>query len=245
MGNKLYHIAAVTALLFISCSKIEDGCTEKGVLSEITRTVDLFHQIQAEDRIDVELIHDPSRLGQILLKGYANLLDGVRIEVNNDRLILSDANRCKWLRELDNRVLCQVYIDSLSELYSLDDASFFSSDTLPVNELYFNHNSTSDQKLLLDIGTLYFDHREAGEVRLRGNCDIFVATMYETGKLQAREMPADIVYVYHYGLNHVYVSPLNQLDCHIENTGNVYYHLDPQNGVNVSGRGSGTVERIF
>ncbi len=245
MGNRLYHIATVIALLFLSCGKIEDGCTEKGALSEITRTVGGFYQIQAEDRLDIELIHDPARKGEIILKGHANLLDGVRMEVNNGRLILSDANRCKWLRELDNRVLCQVFIDSLSEIHSYDDAAFFSLDTLPITQLYFEHISTADQNLILDIGTLIFDHREAGEVRLSGNCDILVATMYETGKLRAKDMHADLVFVYHYGLNHVYVSPIGQLDCLIENSGNVYYHLDPQNGPNVTGRGSGSVARIF
>lgn len=245
MGNRLYHIATLIALLFLSCSKIEDGCTEKGALSEITRTVGMFHQIQAEDRLDVELIHDPSRQGEIVLKGYANLLDGVRLEVVNGQLILSDANRCKWLRELDNRVLCQVYIDSLSELCSKDDAAFFSLDTLPIIQLYFKQISTANQNLILDIGTLIFDHREAGEVSLSGKCAIFVATLYETGKLQAKDMPADLVFVYHYGLNHASVSPRSQLDCLIENSGNVYYHLDPQNGPNVTGRGSGSVERIF
>ncbi|MHB1277770.1 MAG: GIN domain-containing protein [Bacteroidia bacterium] len=245
MGNRLYHIATLTALLFLSCSKVKDGCTEKGAMSEITRTVDLFYQIQAEDRLDVELIHDPSRKGEIVLKGYANLLDGVSLEVNNGRLILSDANRCKWLRELDNRVLCQVYIDSLSEIHSIDDASFFSLDTLPLTRLYFKHVSTADQDLILDIGTLIFDHSESGQVNLSGSCDVLVATMYETGKLQAEDMPADFVFVYHYGLNHASVSPLSQLDCLIENSGSVYYHLKPQNGPNVTGRGSGTVERVF
>lgn len=245
MGNRIYHIAAITALLFLSCSKVKEGCTEKGALSEITRTVAPFHQIQVEDRLDVQLIHDPSRLGEIVLKGHANLLDGVSLQVKDGRLLLSDANRCKWLRELDNRVLCQVYIDSLTELYSMDDAAFFSLDTLPLTELNFKQWSTSDQHLILDIGTLYFDHREAGEVSLSGKCAILVATMYETGKLNAKDMPADFIFIYHYGLNSVSVSPKLELDCLIENSGDVFYHLDPQNKLNVTGRGSGSVERVF
>lgn len=245
MGNRLYHITAIIILLSLSCSKVKDGCTEKGALTEVKRQVDLFYEILAEDRLDVELIHDPSRKGEVVLKGYANLLDGVSLQVTNGRLILSDDNRCKWLRELEDRVLCQVYIDSLSEIHSMDDAAFFSRDTIPLKELYFLQSSTADQNLILDMGTITFDHREAGKVTLSGTCDILIATMYETGKLDAKELSTDLVFIFHYGLNHVSVSPRSLLECLMENSGNVYYHQDPQNGVKVTGRGSGTVQRIL
>lgn len=245
MGNRLYHITTIILLLSLSCSKVKDGCTEKGALTEVKRQVDLFYEIIAEDRLDVELIYDPSRKGEVVLKGHANLLDGVSLQVNNGRLTLNDDNRCKWLRALEDRVVCQVFIDSLSEIHSMDDASFFSKDTIPLKELYFLHKSTADQNLIFDMGTITFDHREAGKVTFRGTCDIIIATMYETGKLDAKEFPSDLVFIFHYGLNHASVSPRYLLECLMENSGNVYYHQDPLNGVKVTGRGSGTVQRIL
>lgn len=245
MGNRTYHILALVVILASSCSKLKEDCTEKGEYTRLVRQVSPFNTLQAEDRLDVELIQDPLRVGEIELVGYGNLFDGIRCIVENGNLYLRDENRCKWLRELDTRVLCRVYIDSLKHITNKDDAMIFSSDTLSFNELVLTEKSTSNVNLLLKTGTLTVEHWDAGEVILNGKGAIFIGTIYETGKLNAKNFTTENAYIFHYGLNSVSVKPRFVLECTIENSGSVYYHLNPLNAPDVKGRGSGNVVPAF
>ncbi|MBI1222206.1 MAG: hypothetical protein GC180_06335 [Bacteroidetes bacterium] len=242
MGNRVYHIAAlIIGLHFLSCNKIEQDCTEKGDFATIVRQTGPFHSIQAEDRIDVLLHFDPSKLGTIELSGPGNLFSGLRTEVKGDLLMLQDKNRCKWLRSLKDRIRCDVYVDSLQYLYSMDDASFSCEDTLFADHITMIHKSTHDQNLNIQVRAFWLQHWQAGQVNVKGACEVLEIINYETGEYSGAELDCNDAFIYQYGLNAIHIRAEKRLTCKMENTGDVYYHVKPVDTLIVSGKGPGEV----
>jgi len=246
MGHRIYHIAALILLLFGACSKAKEDCTEKGAYATIERSLDGFHAISVADRLDVKLVHDPARLGTIELSCFSNLFSGVHSEVKEGMLYLSDHNRCKWLRELDTRITITVYVDeNLDFLYTLDDASFTTSDTLQFDFLQMDHRSTKNQFLRLNGTRFWIEHYEAGEVILEGITPVIKVTSFESGVFDGRNLHSDDVFVFHYGLNKIHVNASRILECRIENTGDILYYQEPSNSLLIKGDGKGKLLRAF
>ncbi|MDX5431521.1 MAG: DUF2807 domain-containing protein [Bacteroidota bacterium] len=228
-------------LLTVSCQKVQEDCTRKGEQATIVRSVETFYGVDAGDRVDVILVKDPAKHGTIELSGPGNLFSGLRTEVHQDILKISDHNRCKWLRSLKERVRCTVYIDSLHLLYSRDDAAFHSQDTLYADHIIMDHRSTHDQSLLLNVRAFWLQHREAGTLNVSGKCDVLEVINYETGVYNGRNFQSNDAFVYQYGINAIHLSPKKRLTCQVENSGDILYHLAPVDTLIVSGRGSGSV----
>lgn len=246
MGNRIYHISALIFLLFISCQKVQEDCTEKGDFTRIERSVSDFHAVSVADRLDVILVTDASKKGIIALEGYGNLFSGVRVEVKEGTLFLSDHNRCKWLRSLKDRIAITVYIDDkLDFLYTLDDASIQTQDTLRFDFLQFDHRSTHNQFLQLDGTRFWIEHYEAGEVLARGRAGVIKVTNFETGVFDGRGLQCEDVFIHHYGLNKIHAMAERTLECQIENSGDILYYKIPSNSPQLSGQGTGQLLRAF
>lgn len=246
MGNRIYHIAALIFLLFCACGKVKEDCTDKGYYTQVERAVEQFHAISVADRIDAELVSDPSKKGTIELHGYGNLFSGVKTEVIDGTLYLSDHNRCKWLRELEDRVRIVIYVDdSLDFLYTLDDGSFTTRDTLRFDFLQMDHRSTKEQYLHFDGIRFWIEHYEAGEVRLDGKADIIKVTNFETGVFDGSKLLSEDVFIFHYGLNKIHVNAKRTLECRIDNIGDVLYYQEPSNTPQIQGTGKGRLVRAF
>ncbi len=246
MGNRIYHIAALIIILFCACGKVEENCTNKGAYAQIERQVKPFTAISVADRIDAELVRDAAKKGSIELLGYGNLFSGIHSEVKEGTLYLSDHNRCKWLRELKTRIRVIIYVDdSLDFLYTLDDASFTTRDTLRFDFLQMDHRSTKDQTLHFDGIRFWIEHYEAGEVRIKGKTDIIKVTNFETGAFDGSELLSEDVFIYHYGLNKIHVNAKRTLECQIENVGDVLYYQKPINNPLKQGAGKGQLVPAF
>lgn len=245
MGRFIYFVLIVFSFWGSGCSKIKEDCIEAGVEITQTRVVEAFEKIKADNRMDIWLVQDSSKAGTIELFGPANLLDGITTVLVNGQLQISNDNRCKWLRELDKRIQCTLYVADLVYIEAIHNATFQNADSLKLHNLTIEQRSTGDIKLLLNVGTLTINHRESGVLELKGHAAIFIPTLYETGRLDSKLLKSEIIFAYHYGLGRLDVYPLYEMHLTVENKGNSYYHHEPSNQLTVKGSGPGKLIKAF
>lgn len=246
MGNRIYLISLIVFAAFFSCRKGMEDCTNKpGAETLIIRKLSRFDKIRIGDRFDVAIVQDTSRIGEVELFGAPEITGGIVTRVENGQLTVEDKNHCKWVWQMAKRLKVTLYVDSLSRIELTGNVSLVSTDTLHLDALFVDHRSSGHQYLTLDIRELNLDHREGGTFNLFGKAQVFVPTIYETGKLDARFFPVNHLYIYHYGINRADVNALIDLSCRTENKGDTYYHFQPSGTLEVYGRGPGKLIRAF
>lgn len=216
---------------------------EPGVLKTDIRWLAPYEQLRLQDRFDVYLIQDSQQAGKAVITAPTNLLHGIVTKSENNRLVLRNNNKCRWLREMNKRIKVELFVANLSSIISDDGCALICADSLYFKNLKVEQRSTFNLQLKGRIGTLELASFEAGEVTLSGYSAVLILTNYETGAINAQEMLSDFTYVFHYGLNKCEVKPAIELEAYIGNKGNVYYHQIPSAELLRSGNGSGSLIR--
>lgn len=122
-------IAFLCCLLGIACAK-EDGVCLKSIGKESTKEISLenFKHLEINHKIDVELYHSSSPKAQIFTG--ENIIDGISLKVENNTLKIDNYNRCNWLRNLKQKPLVKLYVDSLESLTFYGAGNLVAKDTI-------------------------------------------------------------------------------------------------------------------
>lgn len=228
-----------------SCKKDSppDCFKSVGAKKTITRSVEAFHALYLNDKIDVYLHQDSSKDFRIMLTGGKNILPKIRTEVKNGTLYLEDENTCQWVRDLSNRTRLDVWIKDLDniELHGLSTMNMEKQIRLYDTEV--NFFSSADQNWNIYLNELTLNHRGVGDIVISGRAAVYIPTLYFVAGADARKMEADFAFVYSYTTAEAWVQPVKGLGVFIYDTGNVYYTREPWKHIVFEKNGPG--ERVY
>jgi hypothetical protein len=121
--RKLYFISLL--LLFWSCSKDE----------EVVKTFDLekFNKIEFDDSFEVRF--HTSQEFRIVASGTDRFIDELNVISQGDSVFVENKIKRAWLRPESNKVILDVYCDSISEIRANESCDITSVDTLRSDDL--------------------------------------------------------------------------------------------------------------
>lgn len=214
---------------FISCEKPSDCIESSGDTVLKIVPVLAFSKIKVYRGIQVFITQGP--VYKVEIKAGSNFIDNIEVRQNGDQLILTDDVSCNWVRNYGET---KIYITTptLEEIYSKTDRSISSIGLLSfpnLNIISFDKDAdgesgagTGDFYLELDSNSITINNNNVSCFFLKGTTnEANFNFYYGDGRLDAANLIAQQVKVYHRGFNDMIVNPIQSVTGILNSTGNL------------------------
>ena len=234
---KKYVLFVLLIAVFNSCEKPSDCVESTGTI--ITKEVEVlpFKRIKVYRGIEVVITQGAEYKVQI--EAGENFIDNVEVRQNGDQLIFKDETSCNWVRSY-GRIKVLVTTPTLEEVYSKTDRNISSNGVLAFDNLTFisfdkdadgeSGAGTGDFILNVDNTTLNIHNNNVSRFYISGETDNANFNFYfGDGRIEAQNLTAQNITVYHRGSNDMIVNPIVNLGGNLYSTGNLISKNIPQN----------------
>lgn len=227
---RLFKIFAVFSLLFSSCDIADapECLTSPGKIVQKEMVLEPFSQVAVFGKIKVYI--EQSDKQEVILEAGENLLEEVSAEVIDGKLILQDRNDCTFFQPtyepiVHLKVPDLTYIEnSGNRMIEGKGMLHFPSVVLRSNNYAKNPEvyTNGDFKFELDSKNIRVSGDDFSNFYLSGKTGYLVAQFWAgDGRLEARELEADSIQIFHRGTNKMILNPQNALRGEIRSTGDV------------------------
>ncbi|MBL0341913.1 MAG: DUF2807 domain-containing protein [Bacteroidetes bacterium] len=238
------NILIVFSLLF---TVLNSGCKKDSMCNclkktgdEITETRNLapFHSLEMKNNVDVIIVNDTFFSAKITCG--KNLIDGIKTEVIDQQLIISNINKCNWLRDFENKFVIEVTVPVLEQVVTRGSGNLYCKDTIRGERLLAESwNGTGELNFLLNYKSAEFKiHTGPADMLAAGklvDCYVYNAG---NGFFKGFETYPDYCLVISKSTGDCEVRAIQKLSVEIEYNGNIYYKGNPaQIEEAISGKG--------
>jgi hypothetical protein len=227
MKKFLFYIVLIVA--FNSCEKPSDCVESTGAIVTKDVAVLPFKKIKVYHGIAVVITDGPEYKVQIV--AGENFIDNVEVIQNGDQLIFKDVTSCNWVRAYGTTKIL-VTTPTLEEVYSKTDRTISSNGVLTFDHLTltsFDKDAdgeagagTGDFILALQNNSLTINNNNVSRFFLSGQTNTATFNFYfGDGRIEAQDLIAQIITVYHRGSNDMIVNPIQSITGTMNSTGNI------------------------
>lgn len=216
--------------VFSSCSK-EGGCfTSKGESTRQNFSLSEFHAIEIPMNVSVQII--PSDEHKMEIHSYENIISTIQYCISNDKLVITQSSDCSMLHSYQN-ALIKIYAKNIHTIESKTQFSVTSLDTitypyLTLKTSFPTESASTHFDLIVDNESVYVEDNQVGFFKLSGKTKKLEAKLFGgNGVVNARDLVADAVAIYHRSNQNIHVKPIKVLDAIIGSVGNVYVYQIP------------------
>ena len=219
----------VCVLIFSSCEKPSDCVESSGetIIKDIP--VLPFKKIKVYRGIQVVITQGSEYKVQI--EAGKNFIDNVEVIQNGDQLIFKDEASCNWVRTYGQTKI-HVTTPTLEEIYSKTDRDISSIGVLTfpdLNILSLDKDAdgekgagTGDFHMEVNNNTLTIANNNVSRYYLSGQTNNANFNFYfGDGRIEAQNLIAQNVKVYHRGSNDMIVNPIQSVTGTLNSTGNL------------------------
>lgn len=219
----------VIVLVFASCEKPSDCIDDFGntVLHDVP--VSPFKRIKVYKGIEVVITQGPNYKVQI--QAGSNFIDNVEVRQNGDQLIFKDQTSCNWVREYGQTKIL-ITTPTLEEVYSKTERNISSNGVLTFPSLVitaFDKDGdgetgagTGDFIFSLNNESITINNNNVSRFFLSGQTNNANLNFYfGDGRIEAQNLVAQRVAVYHRGSNDMIVYPVQSVTGILNSTGNL------------------------
>ena len=219
----------VCVLIFSSCEKPSDCVESSGetIIKDIP--VLPFKKIKVYRGIQVVITQGSEYKVQI--EAGKNFIDNVEVIQNGDQLIFKDEASCNWVRAYGQTKI-HVTTPTLEEIYSKTDRDISSIGVLTfpdLNILSLDKDAdgekgagTGDFHMEVNNNTLTIANNNVSRYYLSGQTNNANFNFYfGDGRIEAQNLIAQNVKVYHRGSNDMIVNPIQSVTGTLNSTGNL------------------------
>lgn len=197
--KQLFLVFLVFGLLS-SCKKEENRrCFKAGgeIVTLVRPITESFEKLKLNPRIEYVLVQDT--VNKLVLKGGQNLLAFVTAEVSAGELVITNTNRCNFLRDYSRKIRCEVHFTNVWNVHfegtePLTCASKIVTDWF----VLLVRDGAGPVNLNLDCSTFYGTMSHGyGDMTLKGKCkylnlNIRSNTFCDASQLQVEDSMAVI-----------------------------------------------------
>lgn len=227
----LFKITRIPAILLVltlfSCKEGAQPWESFGDIVTETRSLQNFHEVELNGKMICYLTQDTTAEESINIQFGSNVLKGVISAVDQGKLTVTDRNKGRWLRNLDTQMVCTLNVHQISKLQINHNVKLICLDTISSPRLEIGMMSTEKQFLKLNCGELFGGMKQTGTVVMEGKGVIFSWSCERDGRLDARNLVSDDVYIWNFTKHDVWVNPNKQFEAYTFNKGNIFYFVDP------------------
>lgn len=222
-------VFVIALLLSVSCSKNNPGDCFKsaGTITSETRTAVPFTDLHMTNNVDVFLSYAPTY--SIEVRAGKNVIPGIKTEISDSTLTISNENSCNWIRSYNSPV--EVYL----EAPQLDSIFYAASGNLTsVNQ--FTNNSlvlevlegSGSISLWLNTEKSWMNlHYGTADLSAKGYSHISYLSSGGYGPADLSKLNTEFTFMTNNSTNICRVKANLQLHVNIFNVGDVYYSGDP------------------
>ena len=214
---------------FLSCEKPSDCIESSGPTAVKIIPVLAFKKIKVYRGIEVFIKEGPEY--KVEIKAGSNFIDNIEVRQNGDQLIFTDDVSCNWVRNYGETKI-YVTTPTLEEVYSKTDRNISSIDflTFPnLNIISFDKDAdgesgagTGDFHLKLNVNSISINNNNVSRFFLEGTAnEANFNFYYGDGRLDAANLIAQHVNVYHRGFNDMIAYPVQSVKGILNSTGNL------------------------
>mgnify|MGYP001165354391 CR=1 FL=1 len=226
-------------VLFISCNKDHERACWKSNGEISTYTIEhppLVNKLTISDDIDVILINDSLNFSEI--EGPENLIRFIDISEQNNKITISNHNKCDFLRSKKN-ISVYFHYEQIQEI-TLEGYGSISNLGAIQQSLIINANnvlSSLNLNLNNDSTSVYLSSGST-DVNLQGSCSNLY--IYNSGLAPVKALALQTLktHVHSNTISKIEVHATESLNVEIRNEGNVYYTGSPTN-INLTITGNG------
>jgi hypothetical protein len=216
-----------------SCKKAEERECLKSTGHIITQEIGLpsFTKLDLNEKIEFCLVQDS--VFKVVLNGGENLLNDVKMSVSNDRLTITNENKCNFLRSYKKIIKAEIHFVDITEINYRGTEILSNLDTLNLPWLTLSIlNSSGSVKLNLNSKTIIASASGGyGDFVLNGKADYANLYINNNGFCNTYNLAIkDSVRVVSNTMGNMMVNANNTaLKAYIKNGGNIFYKGVPSN----------------
>ncbi len=223
-------LSILLVFVFSSCSKDSKYSSIKGRGKDSKQTLSLsnFSSVAVYDNIN--LIIDPTLSSDIaIVEGGENLIPNISLKISDNKLIIRDLNKLKWVYNYKSDVQVTVSGEKISKLFLNDAASIISNGILSADTLYIESSDAAGSISLEFQGKKLHIYAPLGlsDMTFSGNCESFYSYINDMHFLDAAKLQTQYAQIHHLGTNLIKAPNTQQLGVSIENIGDVCYSGSP------------------
>ncbi len=204
------------------------NCFEStGATISETRNLEAFNKLEIFNNVSVN-IHRSNDYKVVVHCG-SQLVDGIRTEIDNQRLLISNVNRCNWMRNPGNEFIVDVYAPELTEIVYRSAGDIKCIDTIRTNQfLGESWDGTGTMDLLLDCNETYLKiHTGPADINARGETDLSFVYNTGNGYIRAGDLKSINAIAVSKSTGDCYIHCSSTLNAKIQYQGDVFYAGQP------------------
>jgi hypothetical protein len=201
----------------------------KSTGDEVTeiRSVTPFHSIIMQNNVDIVIV--PDTFYKMTVTCGKHLLDGIKTEIVNEQLVVSNINKCNWLRDFENKYIVEVTMPALDYVELQGSGHLNCKDTLRGDNLLVeSRNGTGELNMILNYKSAQFKlHTGPADINAKGNLNECYVYSAGNGYFRGFDLHSEHCTVNTQSTGDVQVDAQKQLGVNIEYNGDVYYIGSP------------------
>jgi len=232
--KKIIYIAI--AFLFLACDS-ENGsdCLKKaGTIIQREITVDSFTRIVVFERVQLFIEEGPEQ--KVILESGENLINDVEVKVEDGQLLVTDNNKCNFIRDYD---ITKIYITSpnISEIRNSSSLEIKSIGVLTFPELnlysenYENedvYRTDGDFDLNLNVERVRIISNGFSTFKLKGTAEVANFNLYSGDtRIFAENLIINELNLFHRSSGNMVVNPIESIQGEIVSVGDVIAKNEP------------------
>lgn len=236
-------ITLTLALGIISSASAQWGKRIKGNGNVVTieRSVGDYDEVAVAGWFDVELVSGNE--GELTLKGESNLLEYIKTEVKNGKLVIKVAKGVN-LRPSNwkSGIYVTVPVESINAVSLSGSGDLVGKTTIRVNNFSAAMSGSGDVSLVVEADEVDASLSGSGDINLSGSTTDFTVSVSGSGDIKAYDLEADFVRATVSGSADIRVTANQSIDARVSGSGDIHYRGNPKK-IKSKASGSGDITK--
>lgn len=230
-------IRKLSLFLFIAVSLALGSCEKDGSAGMTFRTGDIvtvtrpvngnFTGIYLNDNVNLVLTQAASF--SIRVEGGENILGGIKTDISDNTLTISNTNRFNWMRTYNKQVTAYVSMPHLLILNYEATGTVSCTDTIREDSLSVTAKGGSGYiNLIIRTGTSKLSITSgSADMNIRGKTGVNFIFSGGYGPFHCLDLESNFLFMRNASPNDCYVNVVNHFEYEITGLGNIYYRGNP------------------
>jgi len=214
-----------------------------GNMTTIERSTGDYDAISVSGWFDVDLVD--GREGELTLRGEENLLEYIKTEVKDGRLVIKvkkgyNLRPSSW--EKDGGIHIIVPVESISSVSLSGSGDIVGKKTLKSTNFKTSMSGSGDITLDIEAGSIIASMSGSGDMDLSGQTGNFEVQISGSGDIKAYGLEADTVDATVSGSADIKVTVSEMLKARVSGSGDIHYRGNPKK-IDTKTSGSGDISK--
>nr|WP_299383548.1 head GIN domain-containing protein [Allomuricauda sp.] len=239
--KKLMTLALALSMVAVTNAQWGKKIKGNGDVVTIERSVGEYDAVALAGWFDVELV--AGNEGEITLKGESNLLEHIKTEVKNGKLIIKqekgvNLRPSNW----NSGILVTVPIEDIDSVSLSGSGDVVGRTTIKANDFHAGMSGSGDVSLTVEAQSVNASLSGSGDINLEGKTTDLSVQVSGSGDVRAYGLEAEFVTAQVSGSADIKVTAKQSIDARVSGSGDISYRGNPSK-IKSKSSGSGDISK--